>query len=68
MSLASRKMKIQSMVSCRALVAHACSPSYSGGKDQENHSLKPAETPTENRAGGVAQVVERLPSKRKALS
>jgi hypothetical protein len=24
-----------------ALVAHACNPSYSGGRDQENHSSKP---------------------------
>jgi hypothetical protein len=26
----------------RALVAHACNPSYSGGRDQEDHSSKPA--------------------------
>jgi hypothetical protein len=25
-----------------ALVAHACNPSYSGGRDQEDHGLKPA--------------------------
>jgi hypothetical protein len=24
------------------LVTHACNPSYSGGRDQEDHSLKPA--------------------------
>jgi hypothetical protein len=24
------------------LVAHACNPSYSGGRDQENHGLKTA--------------------------
>jgi hypothetical protein len=24
------------------LVAHACNPSYSGGRDQEDHGLKPA--------------------------
>jgi hypothetical protein len=23
-------------------VGHACNPGYSGGKDQEDHSLKPA--------------------------
>jgi hypothetical protein len=23
-------------------VAHPCNPSYSGGRDQEDHSLKPA--------------------------
>jgi hypothetical protein len=26
-----------------ALVAHACNPSYSGGRDQEDHSSKPAQ-------------------------
>jgi hypothetical protein len=26
----------------RALVAHACNPSYSGGRNQEDLSLKPA--------------------------
>jgi hypothetical protein len=25
-----------------ALVAHSCNPSYSGGRDQEDHSSKPA--------------------------
>jgi hypothetical protein len=25
-----------------ALVAHACNPSYSGGRDQEDHGSKPA--------------------------
>jgi hypothetical protein len=24
-----------------ALVAHACNPSYSGGRDQEDHGFKP---------------------------
>jgi hypothetical protein len=24
-------------------VAHACNPSYSGGRDQEDHGLKPAQ-------------------------
>jgi hypothetical protein len=27
---------------CQVLVAHACNPNYSGGRDQEDHSLKPA--------------------------
>jgi hypothetical protein len=26
----------------RAPVAHACNPTYSGGRDQEDHDLKPA--------------------------
>jgi hypothetical protein len=51
-------------------MAHTCNPSYSGGRDQEDHSLKPAlanssrdpilKKPishTHKRAGGVAQVV-----------
>jgi hypothetical protein len=47
------------------VVAHVCNPSYSRGRDQEEHSLKPAwanssETLSQkilqkNRAGGVAQ-------------
>jgi hypothetical protein len=27
---------------CWVPVAHACNPSYSGGRDQEDHGLKPA--------------------------
>jgi hypothetical protein len=27
---------------CPALVVHACNPRYSGGRDQEDYSLKPA--------------------------
>jgi hypothetical protein len=27
----------------QALVAHTCNPSYSGGRDQEDHSLKPSQ-------------------------
>jgi hypothetical protein len=26
----------------QALVAHTCNPSYSGGRDQEDHGLNPA--------------------------
>jgi hypothetical protein len=53
-----------------ASVAHACNPSYSGGRDQEDHGLKPAwanslqdpisKTPSythKKRSGGVAQDV-----------
>jgi hypothetical protein len=46
-------------------VAHACNPSYSGGRDQEDHGLKPAQAnslrdpisknPSQKMAGGVAQ-------------
>jgi hypothetical protein len=47
-------------------VAHACNPSYSGGRDQEDFSSKPAQAnswpqdpklknPYKNRASGVAQ-------------
>jgi hypothetical protein len=49
-------------------VAHSCNPSYSGGRDQEDHSSKPAQAnslrdlifknPSQKRAGGVAQGVD----------
>jgi hypothetical protein len=49
----------------QVLVAHACNPSYSGGRDQEDQGLKPAQAnssqdpiskiPITKRAGGVAQ-------------
>jgi hypothetical protein len=49
-------------------VAHTCNPSYSGGRDQEDHSSKPArkivlktlsrKNPSQKRAGGVAQGVD----------
>jgi hypothetical protein len=29
-------------ITCQVLVAHACNPSYSEGKDQEDHGLRPA--------------------------
>jgi hypothetical protein len=47
-------------------VAHACNPSYSGGRDQEDHSSKPAwanglwdsigEKPSQKSAGGWLKV------------
>jgi hypothetical protein len=56
-------------------MAHACNPSYLGGSDQKDPSLKPAQANTlqdaiseipntqyKSRAGRVAQVVEHLPS------
>jgi hypothetical protein len=50
------------------LVAHACNPCYSGGRDQEDPGSKPApaisllhsisqKNPPQKRAGGVAQGV-----------
>jgi hypothetical protein len=53
---------------CQVPVAHTCNPSYSGGKDQEDHGLKPAwanslldpilkNLEQKKRAGGVAQGV-----------
>jgi hypothetical protein len=46
-------------------VAHTYNPRYSGGRDQDGHSLKPAwanssqdtvlKNPSQKRAGGVAQ-------------
>jgi hypothetical protein len=60
------------------LVAHACNPSYSGVRNQEDRRSKPAlgkqfarpylENTQQNRADGVTQVVECLPSKCEALS
>jgi hypothetical protein len=49
-------------------VAHAYNPSYSGGRDQEDHSLKPAQANSSQnpilkipngikKAGGIAQDV-----------
>jgi hypothetical protein len=49
-----------------AVVTHACNPSYSGGRDQENQGLKPARAsssgdpiskkyPSQKRAGGMVQ-------------
>jgi hypothetical protein len=60
------------------IVVRACNPSYSGGRDQEAQSWRPAwanslrdpilKNPSQNRTGGVAQVVKCLPSKCEALS
>jgi hypothetical protein len=61
-----RKARIKKTITSQALVAHSCNPSYSGGRDQEDHSSKPAwanslRSYRENthhpkkRAGGVAQ-------------
>jgi hypothetical protein len=33
----------QELKFCQAPVAHACNPSYSGGRDQEDQGLKPAQ-------------------------
>jgi hypothetical protein len=59
-------------------VAHTYNPSYLGGRDQEDYSLRPAQAnslqdlilkhPTQKRAGTVTQVIEFLPSKSEALS
>jgi hypothetical protein len=37
-----RKKNEQTKIPGQALVAHTCNPSYSGGRDQEDRSLKPA--------------------------
>jgi hypothetical protein len=60
------------------LVAHACNPSYLGVRDREDRGSRPAavnkvrpylkNTQHKKRAGGVAQMVQHLPSKHKALS
>jgi hypothetical protein len=38
----SLKNKEKKLFSSQALVTHACNPSYSGGRDQEDLGLKPA--------------------------
>jgi hypothetical protein len=35
-----RSVDLEIRTPCWALVAHACNPNYSGGRDQEDHSLK----------------------------
>jgi hypothetical protein len=61
----------------QALVILTSNPSYSGGRDQEEHSSRAALANTlrpyfkntqKKKAGGVAQVVGHLPSKAEALS
>jgi hypothetical protein len=59
-------------------MAHTGNPSYLGSRDQEDGILKPAwanslwnpisKKPNTNRAGGLTQVIECLPSKHEALS
>jgi hypothetical protein len=57
-------------------VVHSCNPNYLGGRDQEDRSLRPAQANTFERPylentqhkKGLAQVVEHLRSKNKALS
>jgi hypothetical protein len=59
-------------------LAHACNPSYSGGRDQEDNCSKLARANSlqdpiskvlnTKRAEGVAQGVERLPTKCEAVS
>jgi hypothetical protein len=59
-------------------VAHTYHPSYSGGRDKEDHGSKPAwanrsqdpisKIPSTKKAGRVAQVVKHLSSKHEDLS
>jgi hypothetical protein len=58
------------------MVAHACNPSSSGGRDQEDCGLRPTEIKsetlsqkysTQKRASGVAEVVKCLSSKYETL-
>jgi hypothetical protein len=56
-------------------VAHACNPSYSGGRDQEDLGSKPAwanrsrdpipKNPSQKRAGGVVQKKKKKTRKEK---
>jgi hypothetical protein len=45
----------------RILPAHACNPSYSGGRDQEDRSLKPA------RANSLRDSISKKPFTKKGL-
>jgi hypothetical protein len=66
------------MLTSLAPVVYNCNPTDSGGREQEDHDLKPAWTnssgdliskiPDTKRARGMAQVVECLPNKCKALN
>jgi hypothetical protein len=60
--------KLRNNCSSQVPVTHTCNSSYSGSRDQEDHSLKPAQGNSsvrsylekslhKNRAGGVAQGV-----------
>jgi hypothetical protein len=56
---------IKKFLAARCPVTHACNPSYSGGRDREDHSSKPAgqfarpisKKPITKRADGMAQGV-----------
>jgi hypothetical protein len=45
----------------RAPVAHACNPSYSGGRDQEDCGSKPA------RANSLGDPISKIPSTKRAM-
>jgi hypothetical protein len=38
-----KKIIIKKWIACWVLVAHACNPTYSGGRDQEDCDSKPAQ-------------------------
>jgi hypothetical protein len=46
---------------CQALVAHACNPSYSGGRDQEDPVSKPAQ------ANSSGELISNKPITKKGL-
>jgi hypothetical protein len=56
---------MKKLLRSRVTVSHACNASYSGGRDQEGHALKPAwanssldpvsKNPSQRRAGRVTQ-------------
>jgi hypothetical protein len=60
---------------CSGVVAHTCNPSYLGGRDRMVVQIGPgikqkpiSKITKAKRTGGVAQVVEHLPSKHRALA
>jgi hypothetical protein len=79
MSPKAEKNRFHSVYSSSAPVVHTCNPSCSGGRNQENHSSKPARANNlrdlisknpirKKRAGGMVQVVDHLLCKHETSS
>jgi hypothetical protein len=72
------RTKIKHFMIMQVPMIYCCCLSYSGGRDKEYPDLRSAtqidheawscKYPTQERAGGVAQVLEHLTSKHEALS
>jgi hypothetical protein len=60
--LPKRKKKKAKLFNSRVPVAHACNPSYSGGRDQEDHTSKPA------RANSLQDPILKMRNTKKGLA